>query len=97
MSIVPTNLAASMAGTQSVERPEVREKDRRDKVRTGARPGDQRDPDQVVVSLETADAIRDLAGNTEEQAQQDRHGQAPYDPAGRLNHAAGRPHIDVQG
>ena len=28
MSIVPTNLAASVANAQSVERPEIREKDR---------------------------------------------------------------------
>ncbi len=97
MSIVPTNLAASVANAQSVERPEVREKDRKEKVRAGIKPGGQRDPDQVVVGLETAEAVRNLASNTDEQTREDREEHPPYDPEGRLNRKAGRPHIDFQG
>jgi hypothetical protein len=97
MSIVPTNLAASMAAAPSVERPEAREKDRKEKVRAGARAGGQRDADQVVVGLETAEAVRDLAGNTEEQTHEDRQAHPAYDPGGRLERGAGRPHIDIQG
>lgn len=97
MSIAPTNLAASMAGTQSVERPELREKERKEQVRAGSRAGQQRDSDQVVVGLETAEAVRNLAGNTDEQTREDRESRPPYDPSGRLTHGAGRPHIDVQG
>lgn len=97
MSIVPSNLAAAIAGAHTVERPEVREKNRREKVRQGSRPGGQRDPDQVVVSLESAEAVRGLAGNTDEQTRQDRHGQAPYTPSAAANRDAGHPHLDIQG
>jgi hypothetical protein len=97
VSIVPTNLAASMAAASSVERPEVREKDRKDKVRAGTRAGGQRDADQVVVGLETAEAVRNLGGNTEEQTREDRESHPAYDPGGRLGPSAGRPHLDIQG
>jgi hypothetical protein len=97
MSIVPTNLAASVAGAQSAERPEVREKDRKEKVRAGAKPGQQRDRDQVVVGLESAEAIRSLAGNTEEQTREDRQAHPPYDPDGRYRPAGPHRHLDIQG
>jgi len=86
-----------MAGAQAAERPELREKDRRDKVRTGARPGTQRDADQVVVALETAEAVRALGGNTDEQTREDRQSRPPYDPRAFAGRDAGRPHIDLQG
>ena len=97
MSIVPTNLAASVANAQSLERIEVREKDRKEKVRAGAKPGTQRDPDHVVVALEAADAVRNLGANTDEQTHEDRQEHPPYDPDGRTNHPAGRPHFDIHG
>lgn len=97
MSIVPTNLAASVAGAQSVERPELREKDRREKVRSGTRPGTQRDFDEVVVAVESSEAVRSLGGNADEQTREDREEHPPYDPGGRLSRSAGRPHLDIQG
>lgn len=54
-------------------------------------------PDEIVVSTETIDAVRNLKGNTEEEAQEDRQEHPPYTPGGRLASDQAAKKLDLEG
>jgi hypothetical protein len=100
MSIVPTNLASSMAGTQGAERVEGADKRKRaaEKARQKAKPpaSTQQEADEVIVQVETAEAVRNLASNEQEEAHGDHQARPRYDAKGKST-KDGPPSIDVQG
>ena len=98
MSIIGgSNIAQSVAGLSQAERAEVREKQRTEAAKAKPR-GRQNEPDIVVVDTEAAEAIRNLKGNGEEEAQEDRQEKAGYSPTGTAaTDPAARPHLDIQG
>lgn len=96
MSIAGTNLAQSVAGAPLAERAEGRAR----KVEA-ERPGRARRTrdgfDTFVANTEGAGAVRRLASNDQEDAHEDRQGQARYAPPATTPAKDGRKHIDVEG
>ena len=90
MSIIGTSVAQSVAGAPQAERGEARAR----KVE-GERPTRRtRDGyDTYVTTTDSADAVRRLASNDQEDAHEDRQSQAKYPGPP----AKGNRHIDVQG
>jgi DNA invertase Pin-like site-specific DNA recombinase len=90
-----SNIAQSVAGLSQAERAEVREKQRAEAAKAKPR---NREGDAVIVNTEAAEAIRNLKGNGEEEAQEDRQQKAGYSPTGTApTDPAARPHLDIQG
>lgn len=54
-------------------------------------------PDEIVVSTETIDAVRNLKGNTQEEAHEDRQEHPAYTPGGRLTSDPASKRLDLQG
>lgn len=98
MSIIGTNAAQSAAGVQQAEKAEARDKRVDPQKRRPARTGDEYDT--FVKNAETPEAVRNLAGNDQEQAREDRqeHPPAPqYLPDGKLAKPKPAKRIDVRG
>ena len=100
MSIVPTNLASSMAGTQAAARVEGADKRKRDaeKARQRDKPPatTKQEADEVIVQVETAEAVRNLASNEQEEAREDHLARPQYTARGK-SAKSDAPSIDVQG
>lgn len=100
VSIVPTNLASSMAGTQQAEKVEAADKRKRevDKARAKAKPHNvsPEQTDEVIVQVEAAEAVRHLAGNEQEEAHNDRQSKPRYDARGK-SRPDEAPRIDMEG
>ncbi len=99
MSAFGTSVAQSMAGAPGAERAAAREKAARAEQK---RPAERRTrpdrPDEVVVNVESVDAARKLADNTQEDAREDRQEQGGYLPTGKRAGNDGAPKsIDVEG
>jgi hypothetical protein len=97
VSVFGTNVAQSVSGQAQAERVESAERRKADRpapreVRT------RRDEhDTVVVDTESAQAVRHLAGNDQEQAHEDRHEHPCYTPRGAVSRAdRDKARIDVQ-
>lgn len=93
MSIVSASTAQSLAGLGQAERTEAREKAKGQPARSGRRRDDR---DEVIVDTQTVDAVRSLKDNTQEEAREDRQGQAQYRPNGTYIAPAPRS-LDIQG
>jgi hypothetical protein len=90
VSIIGTNVAQSVAGLTQAERIEAREK--RPEQATSARQVRRDEQDTVSVQNETADAVRNLKGNDQEDAREDRQ-EHPQNAAP----GPARPRIDLEG
>lgn len=95
MPILPTNLAASIAGLPAVARDA---KPRRAQPASGrsARRGD----DEVIVepqAAEGAEGVRSVKGNTDEETNEDRHAHEGYTSGGKRGPGVPRPRIDLAG
>ncbi len=98
MSIFGTSVTQSVAGAGSAERLVTRDKAARAEERPAARRTRPDRPDEVVVNVESADAVRKLADNTQEEANEDRQEHEGYLPSGkRARDDAVRKNIDLQG
>lgn len=87
-----------MAGAAGAERAAQREKSERTKDKPAARRTRPDKPDEVVVSAEHAEAVRKLADNTQEEANEDRQEHVGYLASGKTRRQpAPRKSIDVQG
>jgi hypothetical protein len=95
MSLMGSNVAQSVSGLTQAERVESRAK--RPAQKAADRGGSSDDTDQVVVSVETADAVRGLKSNDQEDAREDRSEQPGYTPSGSLHQGAKPPQLDVNG
>ena len=92
MSIIGPSVAQSVAGAPQAERAEARA--RKVESERPDRPRRTRDGhDTFVTTTDNPDAVRRLASNDQEDAHEDRQGQARYAPPAK----DGRKHIDVQG
>lgn len=94
MSIIGTSLAQSLAGLPQAERAESKEKEKAKPAERGKGRGGA--DDTVVVEVETAEAIRNLKSNDQEEAHEDRQQHRQYRPDGTLL-ASEQRQIDVQG
>jgi hypothetical protein len=95
VSVFGTNLGQSVAGLNSAERVS-REGAPKEAQKPSSRRTHPDRPDEIVVATETADAVRNLKGNADEEAHEDREQHAPYTPGGRLASQAPR-RLDLQG
>lgn len=94
MSIIGTSVTQSVAGLSQAERAEARQK--RPERSAGAPRNVRRDEaDTVTVQAETADAVRNLAGNDQEDAREDRQEHPGYSDSEAA--ADQRPHLDIEG
>ena len=92
MSIIGTNVTQSVAGLSQAEKIEAR--DKRPAQPTAAQRRARKDEyDHVAVQTETAEAVRHLAPNDQEEAREDRHEHAQDG----LPDPAARPRLDVEG
>ena len=96
MNTIGSSVAQSLAGLHQAEKAEARDKPRPPTAQERrAKPGEH---DSVVVHTETADAVRSLKDNTQEDAQEDRHRQPAYGADGSLApDAGGGKSLDVRG
>ena len=90
-----SNLPAPISGLSQAERVESRSK--RPAQKAGDRGGSADDTDQVVVSVETAGAVKGLTSNDQEDAREDRSEQQAYTPKGPVAPGAHGPRLDVNG
>lgn len=92
MSVIGTSVAQSVAGAPQAERAESRA--RKVEAERPDRPRRTKDGyDTFVTTTDSADAVRRLASNDQEDAHEDRQGQARFTPPAKDD----RRHIDVQG
>jgi hypothetical protein len=99
VSVFGTNAAQSAAGVNNAERVAARDKAvRQQSERPSARRTRPDQPDEVVVSTESPDAVRNLAGNEREDAREDHQERGGYLPSGRGSSKQGsKRSIDVEG
>jgi hypothetical protein len=98
VSIVPTNFASSLAGMNQAEKVESRDKERKEAERARRRWVFPEDQDQVVIQVESSEAPRNLKGNDQEEAHEDRQSRPQYGPDGSLAEPGRAPRrIDVEG
>jgi len=98
VSVFGTSVAQSVAGAASVEHTVARDKSARTPEKPAARRTRPNRPDEVVVNVESSDAVRKLADNTQEEANEDRQEHGGYLSSGkRSRQNAPRKNIDLQG
>ncbi len=89
-----------MAGTQQAEKAEGADKRKRaaDKARAKDKPHNvsPEQADEVIVQVEAAEAVRNLAGNEQEEAHSDRESKTRYDARGKSKPDEA-PRIDMEG
>jgi hypothetical protein len=88
-------VAQSVSGLSQAEKIEAREK-RPEKPTAAQRRTRKDETDLVTVDTETADAVRDLKGNDQEEAREDRQEHPAYDGQGTVKGEA-RARLDVEG
>lgn len=93
MSLMGPNITQSVPGLTQAERAEARSK------RPAAAGGRSRaKSDEAVVNADSADAVRGLKSNDQEETREDRQEHPPYTPKGGLApQAPGQPRIDMNG
>jgi hypothetical protein len=89
VSTIGSSIAQSIAGLPQAERVEAREK--KPERATAAQKARREERDTVTVQTETADAVRNLKGNDQEDAREDRQ----EHPQG--NATPERPRLDIEG
>ena len=92
----PSNVAQSVSGLSQAEKIEAREK-RPEKPKAAQRRTRTDETDLVTVDTESADAVRNLKGNDQEETHEDRQEHPPYDGRGSLAQGDARPRLDVEG
>lgn len=96
VSIVGSNLAQSLAGLSQAEKIEA--KDKRPAEPKASKLRTRRDEhDTVVVQTETAEAVRGLKDNTQEETREDRQEHPQYTAGGSLSSGPSRRKLDVEG
>ncbi|MBX3376778.1 MAG: hypothetical protein KF678_07225 [Phycisphaeraceae bacterium] len=90
MSIIGTNVAQSLAGASQAERVEAQNKKPASKLPSSPRKDDR---DLYVSQVESADAVRGLSSNEQQDANEDHRKSNSYRPGGE----AERPRLDVEG
>ena len=96
MPIIGSHLAQSVAAVPVAERAAVRNAPRKVERASVRKHSD----DEVLVeptSVEAAEAVRNLAGNDQEESHQDRQEHGGYTAEGRLTPDADAPRLDVRG
>lgn len=93
-SPAPVSAQSAIAGAQQSERAALREAEKQKPIRPARRAADGFEAD--VANVETADAVRNLAGNAEEEAHEDRREHPGYSPSPSPNDTDRPPAIDVQ-
>lgn len=93
MSIFGTNAAQSIAGIQQAEKLEAKDKKPVSKPAAGPRKDDR---DLYVTQTESAEAVRALSSNEQEDANEDHRTHNPYTPGGKVTDKD-RPSLDVEG
>lgn len=78
MSILPTNTAASVAGLGQAERIVTKDTAKKDADKAAGRKAIRDEVDLVVVNTETADAVRNLKGNKDEETREDKQEHPAY-------------------
>ncbi len=96
MSLIPTNVVQSLAGLTQAEKIEARDK-RPAQTKATARRATQDEYEHVAVETETAEAVRGLAGNHQEEAREDRQEHPHYNKQGALGGELSPRSIDIQG
>ena len=96
VSIIGTNLAQSLAGVSQAEKLEARDK-RPKEPKAANRRARKDEYDQVTVETESADALRPLASNDQEEAREDRQEHPQYDPSGAKPGDTPPPKLDIEG
>lgn len=91
MSILGTNVAQSVAGIQQAEKLEAKKPV--SKPPAGPRKDDR---DLYVTQTESAEAVRALSSNEQEDANEDHRTHNPYTPGGKVTDKD-RPSLDVEG
>ncbi len=94
MSILPSNIAQAIAGLGQAERIVSKDIAKKDTDKATGRRVIRDEVDLVVVNTESADAVRSLKGNTEEETREDRQEHPGYTAKPATDDAA--PSIDVQ-
>jgi hypothetical protein len=95
MSLIGSSVAQSIAGLSQAERAETKAK--APAAPKDAKPSRKDDKDRVVVDTETADAVRGLKSNDQEEAREDRQEHPGYTPQGALNPHAPPANLDING
>lgn len=96
MGVYGTNLGQSIAGLNNAERA-VRDAAPKEAQKPAGRRTRPDQPDEIVVSTETIDAVRNLKGNTQEEAHEDRREHPAYTPGGQLSSDPKSKRVDLQG
>lgn len=92
MSLMGSNIPPPVSGLTQAERVESRAK------RPAQKAANRKDDtDQIVVSVESADAVRALKSYDQEDAREDRSEQGGYTPKGPVKQPGKTPHLDVNG
>ncbi|MEX2220042.1 MAG: hypothetical protein WD749_14925 [Phycisphaerales bacterium] len=95
MSLIGASAAQSLAGLSQAERAEAGAK--RPAAAKAADPPRKADADHVVVKTETADAVRRLNANDQEEAREDRKEHPAYTPQGGLAPGGPPGKLDLNG
>lgn len=93
MSIIPTNTAQSVAGLGQAERMVTKETAKKDADKAAGRRAIRDEVDLVVVNTESADAVRSLKGNTEEETREDKQEHPAYSKKKAVEET---PRLDVE-
>lgn len=97
MGVYGTNLGQSMAGLSGAERAGKETAAKETAAKTAARRTRPQNPDEIVVSTETIDAVRNLKDNAQEEAREDRQEHPPYTHGGRLAADPASKRVDLEG
>lgn len=96
MSLFGTNVTQSVAGLSQAERIEAKDK-RPAEPKAAQRRTRKDEHDLVVVSTESADAVRALKDNSQEETREDRQEHSQYTPGGSKSPDHAPPRLDVEG
>ena len=96
MSTIGTSVAQSLAGSAGAERVESGERKRSERADPRQARVRKDQHDTVTVETETLESVRNLAGNDQEQAREDRQEHPSYTPSGAAR-VLGRPRLDIEG
>lgn len=96
VSVFGTNLGQSIAGAGQAERIASREKNADRTQAPAARRTRPDQPDEVVVSVELADAVKNLKGNNQEETREEHQERPAYGQDGASKDEPPK-RIDVQG
>lgn len=96
MSIIGSNVAQSVAGLSQAEKIEAREK-RPSEPKSVQRRTRKDEFDHTVAEVDTAQAVRGLKGNDQEEAHEDRQEHASYNQQGAPRPDGETPKLDIEG